>query len=237
MPDPPVSCVIPVLNGERYLAAALDSVLEQTLPVDEIVVVDDGSTDATPEIAVGYEDRIRYIAQDRVGMGGARDRGIEAAQGEWIAFLDADDLWDPEKIERQARHFQDRPETGALFTYAQNFWAEELRAEAERFRDHRIAKPQPAYIPSTLMARRSVFEAVGGFGSARRHAETLDWVLRAQRAGVRIEILPEVLTRRRLHARNVSRLERNEMLADFLDLLKSDLDLRRREARAADERS
>ena len=227
MVEPLVTCIVPVFNGERYLGAALDSVFRQTFRVDEIIVVDDGSSDATPAIAASHGDRIRYIAQPKAGTAAARNRGLAASRGEWIAFLDADDLWETDKIERQVLHLRDHPETGALFTYAQNFWVDELKSEAEQFRHHRIAKPLPAYIASTLMVRRSAFDRVGLFDTRRKQAETLDWVLRAQRTGLAIEILPQVLTRRRLHHTNVSRVRKEESLADFLDLLKSDLDLRR----------
>lgn len=99
-----ISVVIPAYNAGRYLNRAVDSVLGQSRPADEIIVVDDGSTDNTAEAAGGYGDRIRFIRQANSGASVARNTGIEAARGEWIAFLDADDEWLPEKLLVQCEH-------------------------------------------------------------------------------------------------------------------------------------
>src|ERR687893_681850 len=101
MSAPLVSCIVPVFNGERYLQAALDSIFAQTYRSLEVLVVDDGSTDNTAAIVGSYGDRVRYLQQDNHGPSAARNRGIEAATCEFIAFLDADDLWHAEKLERQ----------------------------------------------------------------------------------------------------------------------------------------
>ena len=93
-----VSCIIPVFNGELYLREALESVFEQTYRTTEVVVVDDGSTDETPNIAASFQSRVTYIRQDNQGPATARNTAIRAARGEFIAFLDCDDLWEPEKL-------------------------------------------------------------------------------------------------------------------------------------------
>src|SRR5687768_12615855 len=97
-----ISCVIPVYNGERFLTETLESVLAQSQRVDEIVVVDDGSTDGTRALVEGYVaregSRVQYLWQPNEGPAAARNRGIEAATGELIAFNDADDLWHPDKL-------------------------------------------------------------------------------------------------------------------------------------------
>ena len=96
-----ISCVIPVFNGERYLGEALESVLAQSYQPLEVIVVDDGSTDETAEVARRYGERVRYVWQPNAGETAARNLGLTAAHGEFIAFLDADDVWDSEKLERQ----------------------------------------------------------------------------------------------------------------------------------------
>ena len=101
-----ISAVIPAYNAEKYIARAIDSVLNQTHPVDEIVVVDDGSTDGTAEMIRAYGDKVRYIHQDNAGECGARNTGIKAASFPWVAFLDADDEWLPGKIKMQVECFR-----------------------------------------------------------------------------------------------------------------------------------
>ncbi len=110
MNSPLISCIVPVFNGERYLREALDSIFAQTYRPLEILVADDGSTDRTPYIAAAFGNRLRYLRQDNQGPAAARNLGIRAATGEFIAFLDADDVWHPEKLERQMARFQVRPE-------------------------------------------------------------------------------------------------------------------------------
>jgi len=199
-----VTCVVPVFNGERYLAAALDSVLEQTYAPIEIVVVDDGSTDATPGILGGFGERIRSLRQSNAGPSAARNRGIESARGDYIAFLDADDLWTAAKTQTQLRRFEQNPTLSVCTSLMQNFWEEDLADEAARLKDTDTARPQPG--PSqTLIVRREVFDRVGLFDPALRHRDTHDWIVRARAAGMQFEQVDEVLVRRRLHANNLSR--------------------------------
>ena len=199
-----ISCIVPVYNGARFLAEALDSILAQTLPPTEIIVVDDGSTDATTEVANAYAEHVTYVQQPNAGPASARNRGIGLATGSFIAFLDADDLWQPQKLERQMQVLGDSPEAGICITYLRNFWVEELAAERERMRGHDFAKPMPGYVCQCLLARRSVFDSVGQFDESKRIGEDTDWFLRVERAGIAREILPEALVFRRIHEQNIS---------------------------------
>ena len=104
-----ITVVIPAYNSEKYIARAIDSVLTQTHKPDEIIVVDDGSTDNTSEIARKYEPSVKLIQQQNAGASVARNTGIEAATSEWIAFLDADDEWLPEKLKLQTEHLKRNP--------------------------------------------------------------------------------------------------------------------------------
>jgi len=112
--QPTVSVVIPVYNGERLIAETLRSVLAQTLPVHEILVIDDGSTDRTAEVVASFAPRVTLVRQANAGESTARNDGIARATGEWIAFVDADDLWKPEKLERQMAALAG---TSALFCF------------------------------------------------------------------------------------------------------------------------
>ncbi len=222
-----ISCIIPVYNGEPYLREAIDSILAQTCRPLEIIVVDDGSTDGTADVAGGYGARLVYVRQTNAGPAAARNRGVGLARGEFVAFLDADDLWHPEKLQRQMARFQARSELGYCVAHVQNFWIPELKEEAEKFRDHRIAKPLPGYVTATLLARRSVFDTVGQFDPTLGHGDSTEWFLRAAEHGAVMELLPDVLLYRRLHQANRSRFLASRSRDQFLGILKATLDRRR----------
>ncbi len=222
-----ISCIVPVYNGERYVKEALDSILAQTYRPLEIIVVDDSSTDGTAEVVAGYGDQVNYVRQPNSGPAGARNRGVSEAHGRFIAFLDADDLWHPGKLERQIARFQARPALDLCVTYVQNFWIPELQEEAERFRNHRLAQPVPGYVAQTLLARRALFESVGQFNTGLMHGDAKEWFLRAAEAGAVMEILSDVLVYRRLHRENFSR-DVSRSLEDHLRIIKASLDRRRR---------
>src|SRR5215475_14561902 len=119
---PLISCIVPVFNGERYLAGALESILDQTYQPLEIIVVDDGSLDGTATVVGKYAKPVRYIRQDNKGPASARNRGILEAHGQFVASLDQDDLWHSEKLERQMARFADRPDLDLCVTHAQVFF-------------------------------------------------------------------------------------------------------------------
>ena len=227
MSGPVVSCIVPVFNGERYLDEALRSVFAQSYRPIEVVVVDDGSTDSSAAIAAAHGDRVAVIRQANAGPGPASNRGVEATRGELVAFLDADDRWPPRKLALQAEHLFAHPDTTVVFAHARNFWVPELQQEAARYAEHRITRPLPAYTRGTMMARRSAFDAVGGFDPRLSHGEVQDWVLRARGAGHRIDLLPDTLLERRLHPGNRSRQLQKDSREEFLRLIKRRLDLTR----------
>jgi glycosyltransferase involved in cell wall biosynthesis len=116
--DGRVSCIVPVFNGERFVAEALESILAQTYRPIDVIVADDGSTDGTAAILSGYGGRIRVVTQPTAGPAATRNLGLEAARGEFVAFLDADDVWHPEKLAKQVRRFAARPGLQACVTHA-----------------------------------------------------------------------------------------------------------------------
>ncbi len=116
MQGPLVSVIVPVYNGERYLTKTIQSVLTQDYQPIEIIVVDDGSTDRTAEI-VRAQPNIHYIYQNNRGVSAARNTGIAAAQGEFLAFLDADDMWVPQKLSVQVSYLTQHPDVGFVYAY------------------------------------------------------------------------------------------------------------------------
>lgn len=224
-PGPLVSAIMPVYNGERYLRAALDSILAQTYEAVEIVAVDDGSIDGSGAILDQYASRMTIVREGRGGNAGiARRKGIAHARGVYFAFLDQDDLWLPGKLAAQVAFMEARPHVGLSFTSFQilqhdacqhrDFYAERphVRRDADLaslFQENSIYMPTP-------MIRRRVYDEVGGFDA--RLMGTDDYHLWLKAAVVsRIGFLPEVLGVYRLHDANNSnqhaRMLENEFLA------------------------
>jgi glycosyltransferase involved in cell wall biosynthesis len=221
---PRISCIVPVFNGERYLRETLDSVLGQTYARLEVIVSDDGSTDGTRAVAMAYGERVRYLHQPNAGHAAARNLGLSAARGEFVAFIDADDLWHPEKLERQMARFRARPELDMCVTFVQDFWSPELAAED---RHPHPTRAVPGYRSVSLLAPRALFEAVGRFDTALRHGNDTDWFLRAADQGAVCELMPDVLVYRRLHLANRSRLLAGASGREYARIVKASLDRRR----------
>jgi glycosyltransferase involved in cell wall biosynthesis len=231
-----VSCIVPAYNAERFLRDALDSILAQTYQPIEVIVADDGSTDGTAGVAAGHGERVRHVRQPHRGLPAARNLGLSAARGEFIAFLDADDLWHPEKLERQMARFHARPELDFCVTHVRNFWEPELEAERQRYQGRRYADALPGYVCVSLLARRTLFDAVGQFDVELQHGDDNDWFLRAFDYGAVRELLPEVLVFRRLHQENMSRQANDEVPEWLLRVVKLTLDRRRGRAGQSDQR-
>lgn len=231
-----VSCIVAVYNGERYLGEAIDSILAQTLRPMEIIVVDDGSTDGTASVAHRYGEQIRYVWQPNGGPAAARNFGLSLIQGELVSFLDADDLWQADKLARQLARFHARPELDLCVTHVRNFWIPELRDEALQFAYHRHSQPVPGYVVSTLLARRQLFADVGTFDTSWRHVHDTEWFWRAAERGAVVELMPDVLAHRRLHHTNRSRVSAAKSRHEYTQFLKMTIDHRRRQSTTADTR-
>jgi len=217
-----ISVIVPVFNREVYLREALDSILKQTRPADEIIVVDDGSTDGSGEVARSYRERVRCIPQANQGIGGARNTGIAAAQGDLIALLDSDDLWGKTKLERQCDTLSQHPELDFIFCRMISFSAPEAdQPEQPSFNKEEMA----ACLASGLLARREVFTKTGPYETDLRVGEFVSWIGRTQELGLRYDILPEVLLYRRVHGGNS--VHDKAAKIDYVRLLKRQLDRRR----------
>jgi glycosyltransferase involved in cell wall biosynthesis len=223
MAEPRVSAIIPVRDGALYLAQALESVLAQTVACAEVVVVDDGSKDDSAAIAAGF-DGVEVISGPAAGIGAARNRGIEASSGEFIALLDADDLWQPGKTEAQLAHFARAPETDLVRSQVEQFLSPEIDPGTAG-----VAVPEGPGAMMTAGAmiwRRSLVERIGGFSETVDMGEMLDWMLRARRAGIEELVTDDLVLRRRVHRSNTS-TERAGELRQYARILKANLDARR----------
>jgi glycosyltransferase involved in cell wall biosynthesis len=228
---PTVSVVIPAFNAEKYLGEAIDSVLRQTVPVTEVVVVDDGSTDRTADIVRAYSDPVRYCHQTNHGVGHACNRGASLARGEFLGFQAADDLWVAEKLERQLDAFRREPDLDMVFTEVQQFVSPEL-SDAQRAKVHCPEQPMRGYLAAAMLVRRVAFERVGPLATHVQVGDFIDWYDRARSLGLKEAMLPEVLLKRRIHTTNLSIRQRNNG-AEFARVLKGVLDRKRRAAREA----
>jgi len=200
-----VSCIVPVFNGERYVSETIESILRQSYPLTEVIVVDDGSSDGTLETLAVFAERIRVIQQENGGPSLARNRGMEESRGAFIAFLDADDLWVEDKLEVQMDRFRARPGLQLCSGRLKSFWIPELDHERRRLENHPYHQERAMLSPCTVLARREVFRRIGGFDPDLRHGEDTDLFIRIMKAGIEYENVPRLLVHRRQHMSNLTR--------------------------------
>jgi len=208
--DHSVSVIIAVHNGERYLAQAMSSVLAQTLRPAELIVVDDGSTDASAEIAETHavitrafrtdtEQKPRRVCvrQAHSGQPSALNAGVRRATGTLLAFLDADDLWQDDKLSHQSRALQADPRVDMVFGLARQFRDPPGQATATR-------ALLPAKVPGAILIRREAFERVGEFREDLSIGSAIEWYSRASDLGLREIVLDAVVLERRIHGANLT---------------------------------
>jgi glycosyltransferase involved in cell wall biosynthesis len=223
---PLISVMIGVYNAALYLAEAIESVFAQTYRPLELIVVDDGSDDGSAEVAQGYGDRLTYAYQDNAGNGAARNHAVRLASGGMFAFLDADDRFAPDKLDRQWAALEADPALDMVFGHVREFVSPEL-TEAQRATIRAPAPgPAPWTAPNLMLIRRDAFVRVGPFAEDVRVGVTVDWYARAVEKGLRSAMPPEVVLERRLHLANNGLRER-ESRAQYLHVLKAALDRRR----------
>lgn len=227
---PNVSVIIPVYNGERYIAETIESVIAQTEPSWELIAVDDGSPDNSLEVLEQYAkkmpDRIRVITVSNGGVSRARNIGAAAARGTYIAFLDQDDLFAPEKIRRQKEMFERDRSLGISFTN------EALIDGDGKVLQENVLKLGPEhrgsvfetllfnnFIPiSSVIIKKNLFEKTGGFSPKYSLAEDLDFLLRAAR-DIKVDYIDEPLLRYRVHSGSGTRMRIDRLNAETRSII------------------
>jgi glycosyltransferase involved in cell wall biosynthesis len=210
----PVSVVIPAYNAERYIRDAITSIQAQTCRPSEIVVVDDGSSDRTASLASAFTG-VRLFQKPNGGPGSARNLGLKHATQPLIAFLDADDIWSPRKIEWQIQSLQRSESHKLVFGMAIEF--RELDATGAPVP---VAAAVKCHLPGALLAPRSMLDAIGPFREDREIGDVIDWYARALDLGLPMETLDQVVLWRRIHATNLGRTGKNPA-ADYLNVLRT----------------
>jgi len=212
-----VSVVVAVHNGARYLAEALDSVLGEP-EVTEVIVVDDGSTDATAEILATYQGRVRVIHQAQAGQPAALNRGVAAATGALLSFQDADDIWSPGRTATLSAALTAQHD--AAYGCIEQFLSPDLAPTSARL-VRLVQSAAPVPLLTTTLFRREAFDRVGLFDERLRTSAAIDWVSRARAASLRFATTPVVTVRRRIHADNLGRqVGASARNADLLTVLR-----------------
>jgi len=213
-----VSVIVAVYNGADYLNLALESVLKQSHRNIEIIIVDDGSTDNTAELARSYIDRpsVRYIYQANGGHGAALNTGVSNANGEFLSFIDHDDLWDIDKLHIQLNTFIDDPSLDVVFSYQKSF-ADNNAAERLSF----VRDPVPGYTPATMLIRTSSFHKVGLFNTEIKKGYFFPWYDRLDLLGLKKLLIPDLLYHRRVHGQNISIGRDNKDYKDYFSALRA----------------
>lgn len=220
-----ISVIIPFYNSASFIKEAIESILNQNFDQLEIIAVDDGSTDNSIEVVKSIKDpRIKIFQQANSGASVARNHGVTKANGKYICFLDADDIWTSNKLRLQLNEIEKNTEAIMLFGHVKEFYDESILNRNTIRVDE---KTFIGYSPITLFISKKDFLKVGEFQGKWKVAEFIDWYDRAKASGLKETILPEILAYRRIHFKNVDRLERPDV-KQYVGVLWESLERRRK---------
>jgi glycosyltransferase involved in cell wall biosynthesis len=219
-----VSAIIPVYNGSRYLAATLDSVLAQTYPLHEIIVIDDGSTDDSPAILRSYGDRLRVTRQENQGVAVARNAGLRQASGDVITFIDQDDLWPPRRTEIMVDALRSNPEALVAIGQVEVLYE---RSQPPSNLDL-FGTTLREFLVGSLCARKTLFDLIGPFNTGVGYADDTDFYMRRREAEIETVYVDDITLQYRLHESNTS-ADRSATQDHLLSALRASLRRRRKE--------
>ena len=218
-----ISVIIPSFNAERYLRFAIESVLNQTVSPAEIIIVDDGSTDNSVSVSSSYASHlVRVIQRSHHGIAATRNVGIKHAKGDYLAFLDADDLWDQKKLERQIAVFSEKLNIHGVFGKLQQFISSDLSDDEKK----RYACPpisQAGYSAGCLLIKHAAFLQVGLFSEQLKAGEFIEWYIRAKQSGIIFEMIDHTLMYRRIHGNNTVLSDIPKIHAEYLKIVRMKL--------------
>jgi len=197
-----VSVILPVYNGAGFLREAIASVLDQDYPEKELIVIDDGSSDGSADIAAAISG-VQLIRRANAGVAAARNVALAASRGAYIAFIDHDDQWLPGKLTKQVGFLNAHPEM-AYVVAREKLVLDEGTALPQWARPEALTQDLVAYIPSVLVARRWAFDRVGHFDESYVNGSDTDWFYRVKDAGFPSGVVDETLLLRRAHGANAS---------------------------------
>ncbi len=225
---PLISVIIPILNGERFVGQAVESIIGQGYPSTEIIIVDDGSTDRTEAVAKALPYPVRYFKQANAGPAAARNRGIQAANGDLLAFLDVDDTWPEDTLNLLVDELLRDPSLDLVHGYAQNLECDPVTGEYEYRGSPTDSFP---YSIAAALYRRRAFERVGLFDATLLYGEDMDWFRRAHELNIAMKRVTHTTLMVRMHDRNMTR-ERNLMEVHLLKVLRRAIQRKRASAAA-----
>lgn len=216
-----VSVVIPAFNAGKYLQAAVASVLAQTRAASQIIVVDDGSTDDTAAVAQRLPG-VQLYGKAHSGISATRNAGVAQVTGGYIAFLDADDLWLPDKLEKQLALLAAQPGTPGVFGRMRQFISPELPA-GQQARFQVDPHPTAGYVAGCLLMEREAFLRVGLFDEALPGGEFIDWMVRARQQGLDMPQVEDLVLLRRIHGANTVLNASQSMGSAYLQVIRKKL--------------
>lgn len=223
---PLISVIMPVYNGERFLAGALHNIFAQNYHPLEVIVVDDGSTDGSAGIIAAFGEQIRYFHQPNAGPAVARNTGLALARGEFIAFLDVDDRWPAGKLHAQAQYLRQHLALHLVWGYTQTLY---LPGAGQGDRTEQPLPP-PSLLPlvGSALFRKELVTHVGAFDPQLRMGEDVDWFMRIREANLPLQVIAEVTLLYRRHETNMTH---GKKLVEMrtLQAIKQSLDRRRRQ--------
>lgn len=218
---PLVSVILAVYNGEKYLNEAIETVLAQTYSPIELLIVNDGSQDRTESIAQTYGSKIRYFYQPNQGQPTAANLGIRMAQGSYLAFQDADDLYLSDKIALQVEFLEARPHVDLVFGHVEQFFSPELSLEVRG----KLVCPSginPGYLAAAGLFRKECFERVGPLNEEQRMGVFIEWYMRSTEKGLKNALIPNLVLRRRIHGNNMAISSEHSRL-EYVQIVKAAL--------------
>ena len=217
---PLISAIVPVFNTEKYLGAAIESILAQNYRPIQIIVVDDGSTDNSAAVARAFRE-VEYHFQDHAGVAAALNRGISEAKGSFVAFLDADDLWMEGKLQKQIDTFTAQPELDMVLGGVEQF--RETGPEGNPV-SLGVFK---GYLKISMLIRQAALSRVGPFDTQWQTGDFIDWYIRATELRLKSVMLPDLVARRRIHETNMGILQRDTQ-TDYARIMRQVLERRRK---------